>query len=79
MFSKRESAIIKIIGRKKMTIRSLCEEIFLHDTNKPFDAEISVGNTVRRIIEKCDYYKLDWTFIKTKVGARFLISKEIKV
>jgi hypothetical protein len=77
MFSEREEAIIKIIGRKKMTIKDICEELFSDTrTNRPFDAEISVGNTIRRIVEKCEYNKLDWTLFKKRVGFKMLISKE---
>lgn len=80
MFSKREEEILKIIGRKKITIKVICEELFVHThpSERPFDAEISVGNSVRRIIEKCDYNRLNWTLSKGKMkGGKLLISKVI--
>jgi hypothetical protein len=74
MFSNREEEIIKIIGKKKVTIKIIAGELF---ENKilPFDWEISVGNSVRRIIEKCEHYKLPWTLTKIKEGRHDLISK----
>lgn len=80
MFSDRELKILSIIGRKKVTLRVICNELFLHThpSERPFDAEISVGGTLRRIIEKCAHHKLDWTLVKTNSGIknRMLISKE---
>jgi len=75
VFSEREENVIDIIGRKKMTLQLICEELFMHDYNKPFDAEISVGGTVRRIIKKCDHHELNWTFAKKKIGKKMFIYK----
>lgn len=44
----------------------------------PFDIEISVSNTVRRIIKKCDYHKLDWNLVKTRKNNKLHIKKEKK-
>lgn len=74
MFSERELAILKIIGRKKVTLQVIVNELF--DGKRPLDPEITVGNTVRRIIKKCEYNKLDWTLIRNKMGGKLLISKE---
>ena len=78
MFSDRELKILSIIGRKKVTLRVICNELFATDDKKPFDVEISVGGTIRRIIEKCEHHKLDWTLIRKNTGIRnrLLISKE---
>lgn len=76
-FSKREGEIIKIIGRcKKLTVKEICEKLFDGRDDKPFDAEISVGNTIRRIIEKCEHYKLDWTLRRQRVNNKMFINKE---
>lgn len=74
MFSEREEAILKIIGRKKMTLQVIADELF--DYDRPLDPEITVGNTIRRIIKKCEYNKLDWTLIRKRIGGKLLISKE---
>jgi hypothetical protein len=76
MFSEREQAILKVLGRKKMTLQSIAEEVFMHEYDKPLDPEITIGNSIRRIIRKCDHYKLDWTLIRKKMGGKLLISKE---
>jgi hypothetical protein len=78
MFSQREEAILKIIGRKKMTLRLIAEELFTddHPSDKPMEPEITVGNTIRRIIKKCKHHNLDWTLVRKKMGGKLLISKE---
>lgn len=75
MFSEREDEIIKIIGRRKIAIRDISEELFRDVVNKPFDCEIGVGNSIRRIMEKCQFHELDWTFEKERHGRKFLWTK----
>lgn len=77
MFSEREKLIIKIIGRKKSTISKIADVMVgTPGTGIPFDAEITVGNAIRRIIKKCEHYKLDWTLVKKRSDGKLLISKE---
>jgi hypothetical protein len=78
ILSTREDSIIKILGKRKMTIKEISEELFKdhHPNDRPFDAEISVGNSIRRIIEKCEHYAPGWTLIKERKGNRLLIRKE---
>ena len=52
MFSVREEKILKILGRRKMTYQEIAEKLF--DDDKPLDAEIAVGNSIRRIMKKCE-------------------------
>lgn len=75
MLSDREKAIVKIIGSKTKTLEEISSELF-KNTKKPFDTNICVANSVRRIIKKCDHYKLDWTLIKNRENNKLLISKE---
>lgn len=77
MFSKREEDIIKVIGRKKITLQLIAEDLFADDPYKPFDAEISVGNSVRRIIAKCKHHGLNWTLIKDRRNGKLLISRSM--
>jgi hypothetical protein len=77
MFSIREGLIIETIGKKTMTVEQIVEKLFKGE-KRPFDANISIGNSIRRIIEKCDYYKYDWTLKREKSGNKFLIRKENK-
>lgn len=75
MFSEREDEIIKIIGRKGMTIEQIAKELF-EGKVKRFDYTISVGNSIRRIIKKCDYHNLDWTLNKNRDDSKLIITKE---
>lgn len=74
MFSDRENQILKLIGSKKTTVREISSKFFT-DKNKPFDAEICINNSIRRIIEKCEYHKLDWTIDRDRQGHKYIISK----
>ncbi len=77
-FSEREEAILKIVGDKKtMTLKKIAERLFEHygPSGKPFDTEISVGNSVRRIIKKCYHYNLQWTLNKSRIDGKLIITK----
>ncbi len=59
MFSPTETKIIEIIGKKKMTIAEITDE--LHDTEyRPLNANNRVSSAIRRINDKCIHYKLKW-------------------
>jgi hypothetical protein len=73
-FSSREKEIIKIIGRRKITISKIREELF-KGKNKPLDANINVGNSVIRIIKKCEHYDLSWTYEKKRVLNKMIITR----
>ena len=75
MFSIREEKIINIIGRKKLRINDITFELFREDKNAPFDSNITVSNSIRRIIKKCDYYKIGWTLEKNRKDGEILVSK----
>ena len=75
-FSEREDMILKLVSKKKMTYSEIAKEVFKEFHNGPFDTEISVGNSVRRIISKCEHYNLNWTLTKTREGGKLLIKKE---
>ena len=74
MFSPREEKILNVLGRRRMTYQSLVDEVFtLGDV--PFDAEISIGNSVRKIIKKCEAAKLKWILVKKKINGRLVVWK----
>lgn len=76
MFSDREWKILKVIGTRKINVKDIAEKVF-KDERPPFDAEISINNTIRRIVEKCDYHDLDWTLTKERGdGGRNVIFKK---
>ena len=74
MFSDRETQIIKIIGRKKVSLEDISSKLF-QAKSKPFDGNISVANSVRRIIKKCQYHNLQWTLDKTRKENKLVIKK----
>jgi hypothetical protein len=74
MFSQRELDILKILARRRMTYASIAEELFTPN-DRPIDPEIAIGNTVRRIIKKCDLNKLNWTLVKKKVTGKMTVWK----
>lgn len=74
IFSEREEEIIKIIGRRKMTIEEITREVFFSD-ERTFDSDISVGNSIRRIIRKCSYNNLPWTLTKTRTNKKLIIKR----
>lgn len=69
-FSEREKKIIKILllnkNKRPLTISVLTEILFKKDDSPPFDREISVTNSVNRIIKKCEFYNLNWIIHKEK-------------
>lgn len=76
MFSEREKQIIKIIGRRKVTIAQITSELF--KGNKILNGEQSVAYSVSRIIKKCGYYKTPWTLNKSRSNKKLYI-KRVKV
>ncbi len=78
IFSDREMKILKAIGKKRYnTISTITEEVF-GNKERPFDAEITIGNSIRRIIKKCEVFKLHWTLVKRKSNFdKLIITKEM--
>lgn len=75
-FSKRENAIIKILNFKsKKTYHGIAKELFADKADGILDSEIIVGNTVRRIIKKCNHRGLDWTIEKIRKNGRVHVRK----
>lgn len=77
MFSDREMKIIKIIGRRKLTIKRVVVKLFEKD-GEPFHSDIVVSNSIRTIISKCKFYKLPWTLIKFRDNKKLYIKREEK-
>jgi len=75
VFSEREQKIIKIIGRKKITLAEISTDLFKNG-EEPFESAIVVANSVRRIIKKCSHHALDWTLTKTRESNKLLIRRE---
>lgn len=75
VFSEREQKIVDIIGRRKITIAEITEEL-IRVGELPFDGRILVSNSVRRIVDKCKYYRLEWTLTKSRENKKLMIKKE---
>ena len=76
MFSDREEKIIKIIGNKQLTIAEIAEKLFENEKFVPFDTNITVRNSVDRIIKKCEYQGTTWTLHKNKNLREFTVYKK---
>lgn len=59
MFSPMETKILKILGKKKVSIKIIAEELF-KDEKKPINPGNTVATTISRINKKCIFHKLDW-------------------
>ena len=58
-FSPTEQKIIKILGKKEMTIAEITDVV--HDTEyRPLNANNRISSAIRRINQKCIFYKLGW-------------------
>ena len=79
MFSAAEEQVLKILGRRKMTIYELTERYYADAINIPMDPENYIGRVVRRITKKCTHFKLSWTIVGTRsVQGRTVWRKPLK-
>lgn len=77
VFSDREQKILKAIGKKKnMNVRMITAEVLGLRAHEIMDAEITITNSIRRIIRKCEAFKIHWTLKKNKIDGRMIITKE---
>lgn len=58
IFSPSENEILNILGRRKMKIRDIAEEMY--DFDKSPEAGNVVAGMIRRINVKCKLHKLPW-------------------
>jgi hypothetical protein len=59
MFSPRETKILKLLGKKKLSIRVLSEKYY-EDEACPINPGNLIAGAISRINAKCTYNKLDW-------------------
>ena len=67
-FSEHEKMILKILGRRKMTVKELSEE-FYSSRQVELASRNYVNMIIRRIAAKCEIHQVNWT-IKGKGGGR---------
>ena len=75
IFSTRERDILKIIAKRKLTLKGIATELFRRSESKPFDPEITINNSVKRINKKCKLNKMNWKLERTKVNNKLEIKK----
>ncbi len=68
IFSPSEKQVIKIIGRRKITVAEITEKYFDEITVAPLNPNNYIAGLVRRISLKCRYYRLNWTLDGKGVG-----------
>jgi hypothetical protein len=68
MFSPTEMKVLKILGRKKMTISEITTKL-CGKHKKSINAGNIVAYFIRRINMKCKFHKLDW-FLNGKGAGR---------
>lgn len=59
-FSPTENKMLKILGKKKMSIAEISDKMYEGITKKPMNASIIVSGLISRINKKTEYYELKW-------------------
>lgn len=57
MFSPTEEKVLKILGKRKMTIKVLTEKYF-KGQKKPYNPNNVISGAIVRINRKCEYYDI---------------------
>lgn len=74
-FSEREQKILKVLGRRNMSLKQISDAVF-EGVRQPFDATISINNSIGRIIKKCEYHsEINFTLRKSRVNKILFIKK----
>jgi len=68
MFSEKELKVLKLIGKRRLTIKRLTRSYYKKDAI-PTNGSNNIAATVRRIVIKAHMYNLKWT-IKGEGGGR---------
>lgn len=67
LFSEHENMILKILGRRKMSIQEISDS-FYHSREVPLASRNYVALVIRRIEAKCEKDKLSWTIRGKGIG-----------
>jgi hypothetical protein len=67
MFSEHEKMVLKILGRRKMTVQEI-SDTFYHSRQVPLADRNYVAGILRRIEAKCEKEDLDWTLLSEGTG-----------
>lgn len=66
-FSEHEKMILKVLGRRKMSIQEL-SDCFYHSQEVELPERNYVAGVIRRINAKCEREKLPWTLLGKGAG-----------
>lgn len=69
MLSPMEKKIVKIIGKKEISIKDITKQYYGKE-KKPIGANNNIAAAIRRIILKCSYYNVDWIIDGKGTGRR---------
>ena len=70
MFSANEHIVIKILGRKKMSIREITQRFYALDYEPKINDNNYIASVVRRIKHKCENNEVNWTIAGSGCGRR---------
>lgn len=59
-FSATENKMLKILGKKKMSIAEISDKMYEGVPKKPMNAGIIVSGLISRINKKVKFYELNW-------------------
>lgn len=59
LFSPTENKILKILGKKKTTVKKIADDFF-KGTKPPLNPNNVVSGAIIHINKKCQYHKLNW-------------------
>lgn len=69
VFSTNEQMVLKILGRRKMTIAEIADDFVSDSTADLLELQNYVAGVVRRINRKCKTHHIEWV-IEGKGGGR---------
>ena len=75
ILSPTELKVMKILGRKKMTIAEITKELYKR-RKRPFRVHNTIATCVNRITEKTEFYDLNWTLESKKLGRSKVVWRE---
>lgn len=60
VFSPTEKEILKVLGKKKMTISEITEKFYSSGRSKPLEPNNYIASALSRIAKKAKFHDLSW-------------------
>ena len=67
MFSPREKEVLKVLGKRRMSIHDLCDKIY-GIKKWPLGANNGIASAIRNINRKCEFHSLEWKLYGSGIG-----------